>query len=442
VPPELAHVLHTVEVVIDSGKLKVCARTKDDFQPVRYVDEFSWTLRVSQSNQIKIKFEVWLADFPRAWSHYGGPSTSMDFVRQLQRIHQKWNTRLSFGLNQTVVIFDAGAYHSLEALNLLREEYVSADEVNNSHEVQLLNIGAVLGWNRLGPDGNRKCADFFDALGANASQKSRNLAKFGHGTAIFHLLAGRSQFSDTPLDSPLGLSIGAAFNARVIMARGFVNEHCAPDDDIPGQTYEDIAHALKATMQYIISNHIELSITHMHISAIESRKRADTDYEMLNNIISPELQKLHHLGISVVAPAGNNCDGSHIDISWPASHPLITSAGVLFPGAWEQVGSTCISPSVDFFIRSSVHTSSAAAYLSAYFIILREAFTTQVHSSKSLRATDFPRRISDVLSKTALTGRILGSSQAANIEAKVVQLDAALTQVLGKTSAPPEAITS
>jgi hypothetical protein len=53
------------------------------------------------------------------------------------------------------------------------------------------------------------------------------------------------------------------------MVRGFVNGNCKPIDELPGQSYANVAGMLKQTFQWVLTNHAKYRVSHVHISAVE-----------------------------------------------------------------------------------------------------------------------------------------------------------------------------
>ena len=218
---------------------------------------------------------------------------------------------------------------------------------------------------------------------------------FGHGEAIYKLLAGKSRFSDGDVST---LGLGVAYNAQVLMVRGYVNK--LGEFEKQAQRIEDVAKTLREALRFVIANHRRFRITHVHISHVERKVRSDANYSQFMTF-DDELLALRRLGISVVAPAGNVCQQKDSAVNWPAMHPLITSVGVLLPQSpWGPPGRTCAAKQTDIAVRSSAHTSSSAACMSAFFLILREALLLSQSKDWRELGSTLPEAILSVLRST------------------------------------------
>ena len=375
-----------------SGRVRVCAQTAAAFSPDCYRTRISAKLvytwqfgNSSTSRTSDVAFAVHLADLNGVWPHYGKPQTPEVFSREMQEVHRRWDGRVSFGRNQTVAIFDAGWWAPpSHAGHLTRKDSATFTD--------MLNAATVTDWASLMTAGP-KCIAAFDAV--QQAHGPMQCTAFGHGEAIYKLLAGKSRFSDGDVST---LGLGVAYNAQVLMVRGYVNK--LGEFEKQAQRIEDVAKTLREALRFVIANHRRFRITHVHISHVERKVRSDANYSQFMTF-DDELLALRRLGISVVAPAGNVCQQKDSAVNWPAMHPLITSVGVLLPQSpWGPPGRTCAAKQTDIAVRSSAHTSSSAAYMSAFFLILREALLLSQSKDWRELGSTLPEAILSVLRST------------------------------------------
>jgi hypothetical protein len=270
---------HLKVTVHNSSTLLICAETSGlvvDLACYRTNITATVTLKLKDGTtaRLPIRLVIHLADLGWLWPHFGGPPTSRSFMQQMKRIHERWDSRLTFGMNQTVVIFDGGYW----------TDKIPADA---------LNAASVVDWLRPTPFGHgRKCVAALDEVGIEAQiarRRSRStligpaaatavgaaaatagaavsaagaaggelsdpstngggnggawvggggghgsarnnvagmpfdLKQFGHGTDIYKLVASKSRIADDPYapsrpvrgHKAAGVSLGVAFNAQV-----------------------------------------------------------------------------------------------------------------------------------------------------------------------------------------------------------------------------------
>jgi hypothetical protein len=112
-------------------------------------------------------------------------------------------------------------------------------------------------------------------------------------------------------------------------------------------------------------------------------------------------------------------------------HPLIHSVGVIRPSGRlvDRPYSTCLAKDTDIVIASSMHTSSANAYMSAFHLLMREAILKQMPETKWKEwGGTIPEAALAILQHT---GKTLVMPRKHNWNLTVAQLDAALSFVFG-----------
>jgi hypothetical protein len=272
---------------------------------------------------LPMRIVIHLADLGWLWPHFGGPPTSRSFMLQMKRIHERWDSRLTFGLNQTMVIFDGGFW----------TDKIPADPLNSA---------SVVDWLRPMPflHGN-KCIAALDAV--KIWGKGTTTKQFGHGTDIFKLVSSKSQIADDPLAptrpargrNAAGVSLGVAFNSQVILVRGFPNGNCKPSDKIDGQSYDDVAQMTKRMLRWVKQHRVQYRISHVHISSVEecSGPHSEPDGWMpLSVVQATQLLKVHGIrqraqGTSAGWRLGQ-CTGGECVRSWGQTKQLARNASI------------------------------------------------------------------------------------------------------------------
>jgi hypothetical protein len=128
-------------------------------------------------------------------------------MREMQRIHEKWDTRLHFGLNQTVVVFDGGGW---------TDKPPTDDELNSASVHDWLRqtpykhgskcvaaVDAVGLWGGVGGRAEGAGEGAGEGGGGAGGEKGKKggegeravLKQFGHGTDIYKLIASKSRYN-------------------------------------------------------------------------------------------------------------------------------------------------------------------------------------------------------------------------------------------------------
>ncbi|GMI41048.1 hypothetical protein TeGR_g1937 [Tetraparma gracilis] len=344
--------------------IELCVETSAEIDLQCYTTNVTAVVTVELSQPAVVVVDVLIQVGLTEWSHYGGPPTPASYLSKMAALHRKWDSRLSFGQNQTMVLFDAGWWNANEA---------AAEKPTNPPlppVVVELNREAISQWKDRKSTGDPRTSSKLVAAFDPVNFENPDLgdtADFGHGENIFALVAGKPVFSRAGAASTIGL----AFNANVALVRGFVGKDCHVEPD--AEEYSKNARWTKEMLKWTIANRELLGITHVHISTIEGAMGEMGELEEYW-IFDEELEELKEKGVTVVAPAGNNCAGG-TRVNYPGAHPGIISVGVMQPpgAGGKGLKNPCYGDGLDLVIRSSAHTSSSSAYASAYFMMLQEA---------------------------------------------------------------------
>jgi len=349
---------------------------------------------------------VQLADLPTVWEHPGNPSTPLSFMHDMQRLHVKYNDMLSFGLYQTVAILDAGwltdrVDATVSDENRLNICGYAQEMISGSKLTVAFNV-----------------VDYVD-------NKDFEGDIFGHGSSIWKLIAGNVDGITCGLPESFS-RLGVAFNAKVALLRVVEGIHCAP----PTSNNTKITIAIKAALQFVIANRDNLNITHVHISIL----MPNVSSMHKGNILSPdnisfvdELYILRSLGISITAPAGNEC--KEAGVTWPAILDNVYAIGALDASCncSARRPNICSGPPVDVIVRSTVHTSGATSYMSAFFMLLREAIIKYKFKWMEY-GNSLPAASMCIFKKTSTSTSIDRFGH----ESKVVDINAALEYIINR----------
>ena len=396
-------------------KLKVCLLPKSSPRQCHYNEHSSCQVSILSGKTKKdfsVSLTIHLADYPRIWP--GKSNVPSEVTEQHRLLHEIYADVLTFGSHQTVALIDAGWF-----------KIDSSNSIENS-----LNM---CGFRTILPSGPKLVAafDVIDFIRNTSFQGDY----FGHGSAVWKYISGN--FDATECGFEESGSLGVAFNAQFLMLRVFDHTLARPSS----QSHVDEASlTIREALRFVIANFRRFNITHVHISVTTTPffpgTLEDTDTHFVNQEFSfkEELALLESIGISVSAPSGNEC--SEAGVAWPANLPHIVAVGALdisctcpFELSFSCCSKTCTGHNVDITVRATSYSSGSNAYLSGYFLLLREAIQECRFNWLEYGDT-LPKAILNLLQITSTTSFIDRYS----FEQKIVNIFACLDFILSRCS--------